>query len=127
MSAWTCRGLSARSSERSFHLVFESHDGRAYVPIPERSTSLRATSTLPVVDSLNALDPNRPIREADIDGARWNVRFGQRQQRPLNKNTSIFTTSRLLTDNHKLTSSHPCQDRGNWCMMGPYNARVRRP
>jgi hypothetical protein len=25
------------------------------------------TSTLPVVDSLIALDPNRPIREADID------------------------------------------------------------
>src|SRR5260370_762785 len=73
MSAWTCRGLSARSPERSFHLVFESHDGRAYVPIPERSTSLRATSTLPVVDSLNALDPNRPIREADIDAARWNI------------------------------------------------------
>src|SRR3974377_2123816 len=64
MSAWTCR--PARSPERSFHLVFESHDGTAHVPIPERSTSPRVTSTLPVVDSLNALDPNRPIREADI-------------------------------------------------------------
>jgi hypothetical protein len=29
-----------------FHLVFESHDGRALVPIPKRSTSPRATSTL---------------------------------------------------------------------------------
>jgi hypothetical protein len=29
-----------------FRLVFESHDGRALVPIPKRSTSLRATSTL---------------------------------------------------------------------------------
>jgi len=28
-----------------FHLVFESHDGRALVPIPKRSTSPRATST----------------------------------------------------------------------------------
>jgi hypothetical protein len=26
-------------------------------------------------DSLKVLDPKRPIREADIDGARWNVRF----------------------------------------------------
>src|ERR1700740_2702708 len=64
---------SARSPERSFHLVFESHDGTAYVPIPERSTSLRVTSTLPVVDSLNALDPNRPIREADIGSHGWDV------------------------------------------------------
>jgi hypothetical protein len=29
-----------------FHLVLESHDGRALVPIPKRSTSPRATSTL---------------------------------------------------------------------------------
>jgi hypothetical protein len=28
-----------------FHLVFESHDGRALVPIPKRSTSPRAAST----------------------------------------------------------------------------------
>jgi hypothetical protein len=28
-----------------FHLVFESHDGRALVPIPKRSASPRATST----------------------------------------------------------------------------------
>src|SRR6516164_7813159 len=58
MSAWTCRQLSERSPKRSFHLVFESHDGTAYVPIPERSTSLRATSTPPVVDSQKRLTPN---------------------------------------------------------------------
>jgi hypothetical protein len=57
----------ARPTQRSFRLVLESHDGRALVPIPERSTSPRATSTLQRwVDSLKALDPNRPIREADI-------------------------------------------------------------
>jgi hypothetical protein len=50
-----------------FRLVLESHDGRALVPIPKRSTSPRATSTL--VDSLKALDSYRPIREADIDEA----------------------------------------------------------
>ena len=66
MSAWTCRQLSARPPLRSFHLVFEPHDGRALAPIPKRSTSPRVTSAPPVVDSLKALDPNRPIREADI-------------------------------------------------------------
>src|SRR6516164_570021 len=77
MSAWTCRQLSERSPKRSFHLVFESHDGTAYVPIPERSTSLRVTSTPPVVDSQKpkALDPKRPIREADIGTHSRNVRF----------------------------------------------------
>ncbi len=66
MSAWPAARLTARPTQRSFRLVLESHDGRALVPIPERSTSPRATSTLEVVDSLKALDPNRPIREADI-------------------------------------------------------------
>src|SRR5262249_28886406 len=37
--------LTARSTERLFHLVFESHDGRALVPSPKRSESPRATST----------------------------------------------------------------------------------
>jgi len=31
--------LTARPPERLFHLVFESHAGRASVPIPKRSTS----------------------------------------------------------------------------------------
>src|SRR6516164_11436526 len=56
---------TARPPKRSFHLVFESHDGRACVPIPERSTSPRVTLTPLPVDSLKALDPNRLIREAD--------------------------------------------------------------
>jgi hypothetical protein len=41
------------------------------------------------------------------------------QQRPLNKNASIFTIARLLTDQSKLTISHPWQDRGNLIVMGP--------
>src|SRR5262245_60970552 len=58
--------LTVRPPKRSLHLVFESHDGRALVPIPKRSTSPWATSTLSGVDSLKALDLKRPIREADI-------------------------------------------------------------
>src|SRR6476659_8129777 len=38
--------LTVRPPERLFHPVLESHDGRALVPIPKRSTSPRATSTL---------------------------------------------------------------------------------
>ena len=70
MSAWTCRQSTARPTERLFYLVLEPHDGRALVPIPERSTSLRATSTLQV-DSLKALDPTRPIREAESGHHEW--------------------------------------------------------
>ena len=57
---------TARSPQRLFHLVFGPHDGTAYVPIPERSTSPRVMLRAAVVDSLKVLDPNRPIREADI-------------------------------------------------------------
>ena len=66
MSAWTYRRLMARPPKRLFHLVFESHSGRALVPSPKRSASPRATSTLQWRIGLKALDPERPIREADI-------------------------------------------------------------
>jgi hypothetical protein len=66
---------TARSPQRLFHLVFGPHDGTAYVPIPERSTSPRVMLRPTVVDSLKALDPNRPIREADITMRSTNVRF----------------------------------------------------
>src|SRR5580698_2548835 len=56
----------ARPTQRLFHLVFETHNGRALVPIPERSASPRATSNTAVVDGLKVLDPKRPIREADM-------------------------------------------------------------
>jgi hypothetical protein len=36
------------------------------VPSPKRSASPRATSTHCNVDSLKVLDPERPIREADV-------------------------------------------------------------
>src|SRR5262249_49808780 len=52
-------------------LILESHTGRAFAPSPKRSTSPQATSTLEWLDSLKALDPNRPIREADIRIILW--------------------------------------------------------
>jgi len=65
VSSRVCLDLpTARPPKRSFHLVFESHDGRACVPIPERSTSPRVTLTPLPVDSLKALDPNVWTRRA---------------------------------------------------------------
>jgi hypothetical protein len=49
-----------------FHLVFESHDGRALgADSEEKHEPVSDIDTVPV-DSLKALDPKRPIREADI-------------------------------------------------------------
>jgi len=58
--------LTTRPPLRLFHLVLESHDGRALVPIPKRSTSPRGDVYIAVADSLKVLDLKRPIREADI-------------------------------------------------------------
>jgi hypothetical protein len=45
------------------------------VPSPKRSASPRATSTHCNVDSLKVLDPERPIREADVAPERIDVRW----------------------------------------------------
>src|ERR1035437_1440451 len=58
--------LTVRPPNRLFRLVFESHNGRALVPIPKRSTSPQATSTLWWWIALKVLDPERPIREATL-------------------------------------------------------------
>jgi hypothetical protein len=58
-----------------FHLVLDSHDGRALAPSPKRSESPRETSTLHSGYGLKALDPNWPIREATDIAAQRNVRF----------------------------------------------------
>ena len=67
--------LDGKADPKIVPLILESHTGRAIVPIPKRSTSPQATSTLEWLDSLKALDPNRPIREADIFDEQTNVRF----------------------------------------------------
>jgi hypothetical protein len=58
-----------------FHLIFESHDGRALVPKSEEKHEPVSDIDTAVVDSLKALDPKRPIREADIGRTFRNVRF----------------------------------------------------
>ena len=48
-----------------FHLVFETHDGRAPGADSEEKHEPVSDIDTVVVDSLKALDPERPIREAD--------------------------------------------------------------
>src|SRR5262245_66273612 len=58
--------LTARSPKRLFHLVFESHDGRAPGADSEEKHEPVSDIDTVVVDSLKALDPERPIREAAV-------------------------------------------------------------
>jgi hypothetical protein len=51
-----------------FRLVFESHDGRAPGADSEEKHEPASDIDTAVVDSLKAIDPNRPIREADFIG-----------------------------------------------------------
>jgi hypothetical protein len=50
-----------------FHLVFESHTGLG--ADSEEKHEPVSNIDIVAVDSLKALDPERPIREADIDHA----------------------------------------------------------
>ena len=51
-----------------FHLVLESHDGRALGADSEEKHEPVSDIDTVVVDSLKVLDPKRPIREADVAG-----------------------------------------------------------
>jgi hypothetical protein len=52
-----------------FHLVFVSHDGRGLGADSEEKHEPASDIDTAAVDSLKALDPNRPIRETDIKRA----------------------------------------------------------
>ena len=67
MSAGPAVRLTARPPNRLFHLVLESHDGRDGCDSEEKHEPVSDIDTV-VVNSLKTLDPNRPIREADIEG-----------------------------------------------------------
>jgi hypothetical protein len=50
-----------------FHLVFESHDGRAPGADSEEKHEPVSDIDTGAVDGLKVLDPDGPIREADIN------------------------------------------------------------
>ena len=58
--------LTARPSNRLFHLVFESHDGTAFGADSEEKHEPVSDIDTIVVDGLKALDPEWPIREATL-------------------------------------------------------------
>ena len=66
MSAWTCRLSNGKADPKIVPPVLGSHAGRALVPISEEKREPVSDIDTAVVDSLKALDPRRPIREADI-------------------------------------------------------------
>jgi hypothetical protein len=49
------------------------------------------------VDSLKALDPNRPIREADIDRVKLDVGEGAINDIPTKTHTASLTSRRLVS------------------------------
>src|SRR6516225_11452647 len=66
---------SARPSLRLIHLVFESHDGSALVPIPKRARA-RERRTTAVVDSLKALTPTGRLEKRIFRDCGWMSAFG---------------------------------------------------
>ena len=59
MSAWSCLSTETRPPNRC-SASFESHDGRALVPIPKEKHESASDIDTAVADSLKALDLKRP-------------------------------------------------------------------
>ena len=66
MSAWTGRSSTARPTNRLFRLVLESRDGKAQGANCEEKHEPASDIDIALMDSLKVLDPEGPIREADI-------------------------------------------------------------
>src|SRR5258707_8532063 len=67
MSAWTCRSIDGKAARKIVPPVLESHDGADSEEKHEPASDIDTV----VVDSLKALDPKRPIREAVIMHRIW--------------------------------------------------------
>src|SRR5437870_744702 len=70
MSAWTYR-LTARPPDRLFHLVLESHDGRAPGADSEEKHEPVSDIDTGVVDGLKVLDPDGRLEKRPCSGHRW--------------------------------------------------------
>src|SRR5580698_7064915 len=120
----------ARPTQRLFHLVFETHNGRALVPIPERSASPRATSNTAVVDGLKVLDPKRPIREADMLRPRTECQLWATGRHALQKAEKIrqqIIRSRWPRNRHPPSSRrHLGFKQGQWTPFKCLTARCMR-
>ena len=72
MSAWTCR-RQGRAKDCSTSFSNPMMEGPSAESVAKRQPASDIDAA--VVDSLKALDLNRPIREADIAEYDWDVRF----------------------------------------------------
>ena len=68
MSAWTYRSSDGKAARKIVPPRPESHDGRAPGADSEEKHEPVSDIDTVVVDSLKALDPEWPIREADMVG-----------------------------------------------------------
>ena len=91
-----CPRSRASPIKRLFHLVFESHTGRAVVPIPKRSASPRVISTPQWWIGLKALDQNRPIREGTIHFGKGSLALYDREGK-MGLETERHMPDRMLT------------------------------
>ena len=66
MSTWTYRSSDGKAAQKIVPPLLESHDGRAPGADSEEKHEPVSDIDTVVVDSLKALDPEWPIREADI-------------------------------------------------------------
>ena len=76
MSAWTCRSSDGKADPKIVppHSRIPSWKGLSAESEEKREPVSDIDTVL--VDRLKALDPNRPIREADITVCAAHVRFG---------------------------------------------------
>src|ERR1700733_6634407 len=87
-----CPRSRASPIKRLFHLFFESHTGRAAVPIPKRSASPRVISTPQWWIGLKALDQNRPIRE----GTRPTIQNGHERTEKHSTSPLVHSPARIF-------------------------------
>ena len=76
MSAWTYRSSNGNADPKIVPPLLEPHDGRAPGADSEEKHEPVSDVDTVVVDSLKALDPEWPIREADMGQSASDVRFG---------------------------------------------------
>jgi hypothetical protein len=75
MSAWTCRSSDGKAAQQIVPPRLRIPCWKGPGADSEEKHEPASDIDIAVVDSLKALDPNRPIREADIEIAAGHFRF----------------------------------------------------
>jgi hypothetical protein len=77
MSAWTCRQSDGKADQKIVPPRLRTPCWKGLSAESEEKREPASDINTATLDSLKALDPNRPIREADIDQRLMHVGFGQ--------------------------------------------------